>query len=100
MLYLEAGTSKTFATKPTEWITLIPTVYNADTLGIPLKQSEAPDRLLGRKLLNPVQGARRRLLSIPLDRHHGRHHVDRGDRPNTNMPTRNNMTKAEIPISP
>ncbi|MCA8929924.1 MAG: twin-arginine translocation signal domain-containing protein, partial [Alphaproteobacteria bacterium] len=32
--YLEAEKSKAFATDPTQWMTLIPTVYNADTLGI------------------------------------------------------------------
>src|ERR1700759_3037503 len=34
VLYLEGANSKKFSTKPTEFVTLIPTVYNADTLGI------------------------------------------------------------------
>src|SRR3954464_11648489 len=34
VLYLDGANSKTFSAKPTEFITLIPTVYNADTLGI------------------------------------------------------------------
>src|SRR5471032_2527574 len=34
VLYLEGPNSKTFSATPTEYITLIPTVYNADTLGI------------------------------------------------------------------
>lgn len=32
--YLTDEVSKNFATEPTQWMTLIPTVYNADTLGI------------------------------------------------------------------
>src|SRR5207237_8231440 len=34
VLYLEGTNSKKFSTSPTEFVTLIPTVYNADTLGI------------------------------------------------------------------
>src|SRR5262249_20653442 len=34
VFYLEAQNAKKFASSPTQWITLIPTVYNADTLGI------------------------------------------------------------------
>src|ERR1700761_3470558 len=34
VLYLEGANSKKFSVKPTEFVTLIPTVYNADTLGI------------------------------------------------------------------
>src|ERR1700732_3120172 len=34
VLYLEGANSKNFSATPTEFITLIPTVYNADTLGI------------------------------------------------------------------
>src|ERR1700758_2807132 len=34
VLYLEGPNSKTFSPTPTEFVTLIPTVYNADTLGI------------------------------------------------------------------
>jgi putative spermidine/putrescine transport system substrate-binding protein len=34
VLYLEGANSKTFSATPTEFVTLIPTVYNADTLGI------------------------------------------------------------------
>lgn len=32
--YLEKRIGKKFASEPTQWMTLIPTVYNADTLGI------------------------------------------------------------------
>src|ERR1700731_1501393 len=34
VFYLEGQNDRTLAASPTEWITLIPTVYNADTLGI------------------------------------------------------------------
>src|SRR5262245_57612880 len=34
VFYLEGPTSTKFSATPTQWITLIPTVYNADTLGI------------------------------------------------------------------
>jgi putative spermidine/putrescine transport system substrate-binding protein len=34
VFYLEGPTSTKFSSSPTQWITLIPTVYNADTLGI------------------------------------------------------------------
>jgi putative spermidine/putrescine transport system substrate-binding protein len=32
--FVEGKTSTKFSPKPTEWLTLIPTIYNADTLGI------------------------------------------------------------------
>ena len=34
VMYLEKPDSKTFSATPTQFMTLIPTVYNADTLGI------------------------------------------------------------------
>ena len=34
VIYLEGEKSKVFAKEPTRWMSLIPTVYNADTLGI------------------------------------------------------------------
>ena len=34
VIYLESEKSKTFAKSPTQFMSLIPTVYNADTLGI------------------------------------------------------------------
>lgn len=64
VFYLTDKTSKTFATEPTEWITLIPTTYNADTLGI------RPD-LIGRpiqswqELLNPEFKGKASILNIP-----------------------------------
>ena len=82
-----AGFDKTFAKEPTEWMTLIPTIYNADTLGI------RPD-LVGREITHlgghPRPGLQGQDLDPqhPLDRHHGRRD-DHGSRPATsNMPTR------------
>jgi putative spermidine/putrescine transport system substrate-binding protein len=62
--FLPAREAKTFATEQTQWMTLIPTTYNADTLGI------RPDRI-GRPvtswadLLNPEFKGRAALLNIP-----------------------------------
>jgi len=64
VFYLEKQRGKTFASEPTEWITLIPTTYNADTLGI------RPD-LIGRpidswaELLNPEFKGKASILNIP-----------------------------------
>ncbi|MBK1657969.1 ABC transporter substrate-binding protein [Paracraurococcus ruber] len=62
--YLPGREAKSFANGQTEWLTLIPTVYNADTLGI------RPDRI-GRpidswaELLNPQFKGRASILNIP-----------------------------------
>ncbi|MBD1548622.1 ABC transporter substrate-binding protein [Roseibium aggregatum] len=64
VFYLEKQRGKTFASEQTEWITLIPTTYNADTLGI------RPD-LIGRpietwaELLNPEFKGKASILNIP-----------------------------------
>jgi putative spermidine/putrescine transport system substrate-binding protein len=64
VFYLPEKNGKTFATEQTEWITLIPTTYNADTLGI------RPD-LIGRpieswkELLNPEFKGKASILNIP-----------------------------------
>ena len=62
--YLEEQFGKRFASDQTQWMTLIPTVYNADTLGI------RPD-LIGRpieswaELLNPEFKGKASILNIP-----------------------------------
>jgi putative spermidine/putrescine transport system substrate-binding protein len=64
VMYLPQREAKTFASEPTRWLTLIPTTYNADTLGI------RPDRI-GRpisswaELLNPEFKGRAAILNIP-----------------------------------
>jgi putative spermidine/putrescine transport system substrate-binding protein len=62
--FVEGKTSTKFAPKPTEWMTLIPTIYNADTLGI------RPD-LVGRPITNwkdlidPAFKGKAAILNIP-----------------------------------
>ena len=62
--YLEKQFGKNFASSPSQWMSLMPTVYNADTLGI------RPD-LIGRpisswsELLNPEFKGKASILNIP-----------------------------------
>ncbi|WP_029008709.1 ABC transporter substrate-binding protein [Azospirillum halopraeferens] len=62
--FVEGKDSTTFAKAPTNWMTLIPTIYNADTLGI------RPD-LVGRPittwadLLDPAFKGKASILNIP-----------------------------------
>ncbi len=64
VMFLEGQRSTKFSSAPTEWATLIPTVYNADTLGI------RPD-LIGRpieswaELLNSQFKGKAAILNIP-----------------------------------
>ena len=62
--FVESQTSTKFAKHPTEWFTLVPTIYNADTLGI------RPD-LVGRKITSwkdlgaPEFNGKASILNIP-----------------------------------
>lgn len=62
--FVEAQDSRTFAREPTQWMTLIPTIYNADTLGI------RPD-LVGREIttwadiMDPAFKGKAAILNIP-----------------------------------
>jgi putative spermidine/putrescine transport system substrate-binding protein len=62
--FVEAQDSKTFAKSPTEWMTMVPTIYNADTLGI------RPD-LVGRDInswadiMDPKFKGKTAILNIP-----------------------------------
>ncbi|EHM02296.1 Tat pathway signal sequence domain protein [Acetobacteraceae bacterium AT-5844] len=62
--YVEGETSTKFAAAPTQWMTLLPTIYNADTLGI------RPD-LVGRPIKNwrdlvdPAFKGKASILNIP-----------------------------------
>ena len=62
--YVEGAESKTFAPAPTEWMTLIPTIYNADTLGI------RPD-LVGKpikhwkELVDPAFKGKSAIIDVP-----------------------------------
>jgi putative spermidine/putrescine transport system substrate-binding protein len=50
--YLTAEKSEKFAPQPSQWMTVIPTVYNADTLGIRPDLIKRPIESWG-ELLNP-----------------------------------------------
>ncbi len=62
--YVESKDAKTFAKSETEWFTMVPTIYNADTLGI------RPD-LVGRDIttwadiLDPAFKGKTSILNIP-----------------------------------
>ena len=64
VFYLEGPTSTKFAASPTPWITLIPTVYNADTLGI---RPDLIKRPIGSwaELLNSEFKGKASILNIP-----------------------------------
>ena len=65
--------------KPTEWVTGVPTVTNADTLGDPARPRRAPDRELGRPAEPGLQG-QGGAAGQPDDRHHRRGDGARGAR--------------------
>src|ERR1700754_3862630 len=64
VLYLEGANSKTFSPTPTEFITLIPTVYNADTLGIRPDIIKRPIESWA-ELLNSEFKGKASILNIP-----------------------------------
>jgi putative spermidine/putrescine transport system substrate-binding protein len=97
VLYLEGPNSKKFSTTPTEFVTLIPTVYNADTLGIRPDLIKRPIASWT-ELLNPEFKGKAAILNIPsigimdaamVVEATGQHkYADKG-----------NMTKAEIDLT-
>ena len=97
VLYLEGANSKTFSPTPTEFVTLIPTVYNADTLGIRPDIIKRPIKSWA-ELLNPEFKGKASILNIPsigimdaamVVEATGQHkYADKG-----------NMTKAEIDLT-
>jgi len=64
VMFLEGEHSTTFSKTPTEWVTLIPTVYNADTLGIRPDLIKRPINSWA-ELLNPEFKGRAAILNIP-----------------------------------
>src|SRR6266403_3182161 len=64
VLYLEGENSKKFSATPTEFVTLIPTVYNADTLGIRPDLIKRPIASWT-ELLNPEFKGKASILNIP-----------------------------------
>jgi putative spermidine/putrescine transport system substrate-binding protein len=64
VMFLEGKDSTTFAKGVTEWVTLIPTVYNADTLGIRPDLIKRPINSWA-ELLNPEFRGKASILNIP-----------------------------------
>jgi putative spermidine/putrescine transport system substrate-binding protein len=64
VMFLEGEKSTKFAKSPTEWATLIPTVYNADTLGIRPDLIKRPINSWA-ELLNPEFKGKAAILNIP-----------------------------------
>src|ERR1700710_1595877 len=64
VLYLEGANSKKFSATPTEFVTLIPTVYNADTLGIRPDIIKRPIASWS-ELLNPEFKGKAAILNSP-----------------------------------
>ena len=64
VMFLEGQHSTKFSKTPTEWVTLIPTVYNADTLGIRPDLIKRPISSWA-ELLNPEFKGKAAILDIP-----------------------------------
>jgi hypothetical protein len=64
VMYLEGEKSKAFSKPPTQFMTLIPTVYNADTLGIRPDLIKRPIESW-KELLNPEFKGKASILNIP-----------------------------------
>ena len=64
VIYLEGEKSKKFSTTPTQFMSLIPTVYNADTLGIRPDLIKRPITSWA-ELLNPEFKGKAAILNIP-----------------------------------
>jgi putative spermidine/putrescine transport system substrate-binding protein len=97
VMFVEGEKSTKFAKSPTEWATLIPTVYNADTLGIRPDLIKRPISSWA-ELVNPEFKGKAAILNIPsigimdaamVIEATGQHkYADKG-----------NMTKAEIDLT-
>ncbi len=97
VMFLEGEKSTKFAKSPTEWATLIPTVYNADTLGIRPDLIKRPISSWA-ELLNPEFKGKAAILNIPsigimdaamvIEAMGSHKYADKG-----------NMTKAEIDLT-
>ncbi|MCJ2032963.1 PotD/PotF family extracellular solute-binding protein [Methylobacterium sp. J-068] len=94
VFYLEGQNSKAFAASATEWITLIPTTYNADTLGIRPDLIKRPITSW-KELLNPEFKGKASILNIPSIGIMDAAMVIEATGDYT-YPDKGNMTKAEI----
>jgi len=97
VMYVDKPDSKTFSAAPTQFMTLIPTVYNADTLGIRPDLIKRPIESW-KELLNPEFKGKSAILNIPsigimdaamVVEASGLH----------KYPDKGNMTKAEIDLT-
>ena len=64
VMFVEGEGSTKFSATPTQWVTLIPTVYNADTLGIRPDLIKRPINSWA-ELLNPEFKGKASILNIP-----------------------------------
>jgi putative spermidine/putrescine transport system substrate-binding protein len=64
VMFLDGQHSTKFSPTPTEWVTLIPTVYNADTLGVRPDLIKRPINSWA-ELLNPEFKGKAAILNIP-----------------------------------
>ena len=64
VMFVEGEGSTKFSVTPTQWVTLIPTVYNADTLGIRPDLIKRPINSWA-ELLNPEFKGKASILNIP-----------------------------------
>lgn len=64
VMFMEAASAKGFASQPTQFMTLIPTTYNADTLGIRPDLIKRPIDSW-KELLNPEFKGKAAILNIP-----------------------------------
>ena len=62
--FVEGETSTTFAKSPTQWMTIIPTIYNADTLGLRPDLIKKPIRNW-KDLVDPEFKGKTSILNIP-----------------------------------
>ena len=62
--FVEGQTSTTFAKSPTQWMTIIPTIYNADTLGLRPDLIKKPIRQW-KELVDPEFKGKTAILNIP-----------------------------------
>jgi putative spermidine/putrescine transport system substrate-binding protein len=97
VMYLEKQDSKTFSKTATQFMTLIPTVYNADTLGIRPDLIKRPITSWA-ELLNPEFKGKAAILNIPsIGIMDAAMVVEATGR--YKYPDKGNMTKAEIDLT-
>jgi len=97
VMFVEGEHSSKFSKTPTEWVTLIPTVYNADTLGIRPDLIKRPINSWA-ELLNPEFKGKASILNIPsIGIMDAAMVVEATGK--YKYPDKGNMTKAEIDLT-